>query len=235
MVTTITTQMVLSETRNYELFFYPDWTLQIYVPNPSSSSPKYIVPQTYIELLLNLGVQIVYVNVSALQVSLEHMNLLVALDLNVKRFLIRNPDHRFSQRERDLVKDWEKTDHLFHAIRDHVVQDPNSVVSGLYGAIRHLFVKSLGVNILALLSAVNHNDLHFLEKHDFLISGSLEDIIWDRVSSESLYHDSLMCELNEHVYFKPRESVAENFIGEKFDGFGEVSDLILHSVLTYFC
>ena len=111
--------------------FYPEWTLRFYIPHPSDSSPSLKVPLRILNNLARLGADIKIVNLNISHTDLGH---LIADDLDVDYFIVKNIQHRFSRREAVLVESWvQGGDFPFVTIRDHPDHRQTPVIDDLYG------------------------------------------------------------------------------------------------------
>jgi hypothetical protein len=57
----------------------------------------------------------------------------VLRDKDVERFIVRDCDGRLTQREKNCIKDWEKSGKEFHIIRDHDLHNVR-IMGGMWGA-----------------------------------------------------------------------------------------------------
>lgn len=159
--------------RNAQLIplYYPEWTLRVYVVPEKNTTGSYItnVPQSVIQKLRTLGVDVVILNPDSFKnssISYELYKYLVIDDESVTRFLIRNPDHRISRRDRELVDHWFKIDgddnhsSIFCA-KDRDQAWNKNLVPGLFGVRNNTVIRNiLGVNVVSSLLLDNKNVTH---------------------------------------------------------------------------
>ena len=154
------------------------------------------------------------------------MNLLVTQDQSVERFLIRNADNRFSERESKGVAEWMTSDYDFHCFRDY---SGISVIPGIYGAVREKLLSSLDdIKVLDLLSAIHTQNSKWFSSVHVNPTRDVEEILREKMKKSILYQSSSKC----HDSSSPKKDGEEYFIGEKFNGFGEVADAELHKRIS---
>ena len=134
--------------RNLQLHrcFLPDWTIRIYTLQPSDDLPKHLaVPQPVLDKLTVLGAELVYLNSSYINVEPRLWRFLVADDVSVTHFLIRETHARLNAKYETLVKAWLDTSSPFFCCRDKDAQF--ALTAGTLGAERKVFVTLLGKSV----------------------------------------------------------------------------------------
>jgi hypothetical protein len=101
---------------------------------------------------------------------------------NVDRYLVRDCDSRFTQRERVCVEDWERSCKLLHTIHDHPYHTGTIIMGGLWGYWKAGDPKPF-------------NMLELVEKSGWSLDSSygadqnfLSETIWPRTKHSCLQH-----------------------------------------------
>ena len=158
---------------------YPKWRLRVYV-GLNSSSPR--VLKILVTKLENTGIEIIYLGnktVSRLAPSLWRY--LVADDMSVERFIVRDANTRPSERELAALEDWLQHDSAFYCIRDHPSHAIKSLYPGLVGGMPALLRKVTGTTFRMLMKGFRSEDKF------------LQEAIWPKVEKHALCHDSVSC------------------------------------------
>jgi hypothetical protein len=194
--------------RNAQLLpvIFPGWTLRVYVPENDDKYSSLTVPPRVIQCLKRLGVQIIYVDPSKLgAIPPRWWCYLVADDMSVDYFLIRDADSRLSERDAVAVNKWIESGSAVHCIRDQPSHATHAVVDGLWGGkpkeihkiansyVHSLLFKFFGhgnpsssvelkdvANSSSVISNINTTDATFLV-----------DVLWPRIVNASICHDSV--------------------------------------------
>lgn len=110
---------------------FPDWICRFYV----HISTQYQMPKEF-QLLQNFSEVIIKEETP----EIKHMDMPgmfwrfeVLNDKDVERCIVRDTDGRLTQRDRNCVKDWEKSGKQFHIIRDHPMHNTR-IMGGMWGA-----------------------------------------------------------------------------------------------------
>lgn len=133
----------------------------------------------------------------------------VAMDPNVRRFIVRDCDSRLTPREQAAVAAWIDSGKQFHVMRDHPMHMA-PVMGGMWGGcvtqetrmrlLSHWTPTTASMNLYG-------SDQEFLAEH-----------WWPIIKEDCLQHDSCLAEHNPGaVPFPNSECPPERFVGEVFD------------------
>jgi tetratricopeptide (TPR) repeat protein len=106
---------------------YPEWTCRIYHDES--------VPEPIIKRLAGEGAQLRTVSGLPAQRFGTFWRFLVADDVGVDRFLLRDTDSIVTLRERYAVEEWIESGRHFHVMRDHFAHT-EIVLAGMWGGVR---------------------------------------------------------------------------------------------------
>jgi protein O-GlcNAc transferase len=192
-----TPKYTVGAVRNVELAskIYPGWKVYVYL-DPTT------VPQDIIKQLEARG--------AVIRANPAHANMfarfLIADEPEVDRFIVRDPDSRISQREKDAVDEWMASGFMMHNMRDH----PNHrepVMGGLWGAVKGFIGSHKMSDLIRDFSATpryNH-DQEFL-------AFTLKTLIGE---SNMLSHDSYHCtEYPNSIPFPTERNQQDHFVGQ---------------------
>jgi len=207
--------------RNAQLLpvYFPGWTLRIYIERPGldGSTSFQPVPSRIVGKLAALGAEIIYVDAERSRVPPMMWRFLIADDLEVDVFIVRDSDCRLSDRDSAVVKAWLKTDFSFHCIRDHPSHARYPVLGGLWGA-RPRGLKSF--------VSVPWRDLMMGYRTDYVQDMQfLENAIWPSVQTHAAFcHDSVSCLKWVGAHPFPIQRIGTEHLGQVFDAFGNARD-----------
>jgi hypothetical protein len=180
--------------------FYPDFTALFYLGDRISGN--------YAKKLLDRGAKLSYMRSS--QISNQMMWRFLAIEhANANVVLVRDVDSRFSERETRAVKEWLKSDKLFHVMRDYPAHDV-PIMGGMWGWKKPLKLGMFDncVNWLRIPSNREQVDQVFLA-----------ELIWPQVKHSVMQHDSFF--RNKYIGSIPfpdgDKTVDGSFVGEVFD------------------
>ena len=203
--------------RNMQLapVFFPAWTVRIYVekPRPDGSQKFPKVPARIINKLKSLGAQIAYVDFEKTKVPPMMWRFLVADDLAVSYFIVRDSDSRLSDRDATVVGEWLKSGSLFHCIRDHPSHANYAVSGGMWGAKPKELLKIFGKSFELLMKGFQGD---YLQDMSFL-----GNIVWPKVKDNAICHDSVSCKKFAGSRPFPVERNGQEHIGQVYDMFGD--------------
>jgi hypothetical protein len=169
----------------------PDWKCRFYIDNT--------VPEEIVNKLKEKDAEIYKYETKGDWFSM-YWRFLPASDKNVECMLSRDCDSRISEREVLAVKEWIKSDKLFHIMRDHPYHDV-PILGGMWG------VKSpLLTNMKDMIKNYNIGN-YWQTDQEFL-----RDIVYPIVKDCSLIHDPFF----EKKDF-PTKRFNKEFVGEPFD------------------
>mmetsp|Transcript_22500 Transcript_22500/g.64716 ORF Transcript_22500/g.64716 Transcript_22500/m.64716 type:complete len:305 (-) Transcript_22500:1598-2512(-) len=157
---------------------YPRWQMWIY---HDGNLPKgnYSIQRA----LQKPFVRLIDMSQSGIQNKMS-WRFLVASDLSVERFVVRDIDSRLSFREADSVNEWIESGKAFHVIRDHPSHSNFAFSGGLWGGTTEA-VPEMEDKILASNSGNDYlEDMVFLNRE-----------IWSLAQTRGvMQHDSFSCE-----------------------------------------
>ena len=203
--------------------FMPGWTLRVYVAHPNSSEPDLAIPPRIMHKLGTLGVQLAFLDPTKVTVPPSMWNMLVADDLEVDHFIVRNATHRFSDREATVINFWLQTGFSFLSIKDHPNHTQVAVVSGLWGARPRDLLQLLGDPIYLTLQKGLAGEA---SKQEASTSGSvlrnsaqniLVKYIWPLVQPRTLILDSVSCDKSTTSFPFPSKRSGGEYVGQAFD------------------
>jgi len=148
----------------------PEWTVRFYI---EASVPEDIVRQ-----LLQLGADVVRHDDPAIPGYFKRFLLLEEEDC--ERFLCRDVDSRLTDREVELVRNWERSGKGFHVIRNHLLHT-DLVLAGLWGG-RPIDGYNLAESISRYFNGKPSNKYG----HDQMF---LERELWPSISLSVYQHD----------------------------------------------
>lgn len=186
--------------RNAELVRenFPGWKLRVYTEVPSDR-PRYgVVPQTVLERLRALGTDVYFMDPREETVPPMMWRFLVADDMSVDRFIIRDADSRLTERDAAAVRAWIASGKPFNCIRDHPSHAQYAVSGGMWGGkpaqLKYILRKSWR-------ELMKGSGKAYLQDMMFLIQ-----VIWPKVEAHAYCSDSVSCEEwpNAHPFPVPR-------------------------------
>lgn len=158
---------------------YPDWTCRFYVDTT--------VPAQTLAALTDLGSEIVYKSISDGYFGL-FWRFEPGFDSHIERFIVRDCDSRINIREAAAVKEWEKSELPFHAMRDHPGHGI-PILGAMWGAtsfflpdfkdLYNQFIFQIKLN-----STVVKRNKFFYTDQTFL-----SNFIWPRIKDNCIVHD----------------------------------------------
>jgi hypothetical protein len=201
--------------RNLQLapVYFPQWTVRVYIEDSDQEGGTVYppVPMRILQTMMELGAQIYKVDVRSNPVPPMMWRFLVADDDEVDVFIVRDADSRLNSRDFAAVDAWLNSDAAFHCIRDHPSHAIYVVSGGLWGAHRSALnglIKLPWRHLTTGMAKGYGQDLHFLA-----------NVIWPRVKSSALCHDSVSCNKWPRAVAVPVPRQGLQHIGQVFDEF----------------
>jgi len=152
---------------------YPDWTCRVY--HDSS------VPVEVLEQLRRLGVQLVDMsNEKTIPATLWRF--LVIDDNQVTRYLVRDADSLFSEKEAAAVQQWLSSPYWFHHMRDYFTHT-ELLLAGMWGGCNGIFPsvqKLIEAFVASYTGTARFTDQYFLRA-----------ALWPTVRNSILNHDEI--------------------------------------------
>lgn len=174
--------------------YYPGWVARFYVPKGYNENVQTTLKLNNAEIIE--VPEEIQKNIHGL-----YWRFLAAEDPSISIMLSRDCDCRFSERERDAVQAWEKSNKLFHIMRDHPWHN-TAIMGGMWGC-KYPCLADITKRILAYRSRTFQKgcDQFFLAREVFP---------W--IKDYSLVHD----EFFDGLKFPTKRSGLE-FVGQPFD------------------
>lgn len=185
--------------------YYPAWTPRFYIDCATFERNAWVCCQ-----LECAGAEVI---VMGRDNSIPPMlwRFLVADDLEVDRFLIRDCDSRLSHREADAVGEWIKSDLILHVMRDHPAHQV--IPGGMWGAMwrrPNWEAPKMARLIERFLEHHKGDPSAYQADQDFLAR-----YVWPWASASALIHDSSPDRRNEIGGQRfPRKREWPRFVGE---------------------
>lgn len=216
--------------RNAQLLpvYFPGWTLRFYVERPHNDDTTMFapVPPRILGKLLVMGAEIVYVDAERSHIPPMMWRFLIADDLSVDTFIVRDSDCRLNDRDFAVVSDWLRTDYAFHCVRDHPSHTGYALLGGLWGARPRHLRSFISVPWRDLMMGYRTN---YIQDMQFL-----GNAIWPFVLSGAAYcHDSVSCHEWPAAHPFPVARVGTEHLGQIFDAFGNAQDQDLQIMLEH--
>jgi len=216
--------------RNVQLLpvYFPGWILRFYVERPRYDDTTVYapVPPRILSKLSAMGAEMVYVDAERSHIPPMMWRFLIADDMTVDVFIVRDSDCRLNDRDFVVVSEWLLTDYAFHCIRDHPSHAAYSLLGGLWGARpRQLrsFVSVPWSDMMMGYRTAYIQDMQFLA-----------NAVWPLVQSRAAYcHDSVSCLVWTGSHPFPVARIGTEHLGQVFDAFGNARDEDLHILLEH--
>ena len=193
---------------------FPGWKLRIYLPQMNGSQHvsgiNLTVPKAVVHQLKALDADLIFMDPFKTNLAPMMWRFLVANDVTVDRFIVRDADSRLITRDAVEVKVWIQSGKPFHCIRDHPGHAGWPISGGLWGGVplklqflntfKHIFTATtiLGEKMR------RYEDMKFLR-----------DTIWPKVKYFSYCSDSFSCKKWESSHpFSTSRSENLEFVGE---------------------
>ncbi|MFA5152769.1 MAG: hypothetical protein WC554_09435 [Clostridia bacterium] len=128
-------------------------------------------------------------------------------DKDVERFIVRDCDGRLTQREKNCVKDWERSGKEFHIIRDHMMHG-TKIMGGMWGATSAFSSRINYDDLLNQFNKMTYNNIYATDQ-EFLAR-----MIYPLVKDSALVHDDWARFLDEKNVRKiPHLRINSEYIG----------------------
>jgi hypothetical protein len=164
---------------------YPGWICRFYVDDS--------VPVEFVNLAIELGAQVMRQPTHQTVRQKLSWRFLVANDLTVRRFLVRDADAVVSTREAQAVAEWLESDRWFHVMRDYWTHtDP--MLAGMWGG-RSGLLPDLATLVLSYVSG----KLETLNIDQWF----LRDQVWPLIRNSTLIHDRCFRVLDARIWPQP--------------------------------
>lgn len=214
------TRYTFGALRNAQLMpvYFPGWTLRVYIEKPrDDGTTRFLpVPDRIVVKLARLGVEIMHVDAEQSHIPPMMWRFLIADDMSVDLFIVRDSDCRLQDRDAAVVKDWITSKTPFHCIRDHPSHIPYPVLGGLWGGMPKKLHEIIPIPWQELMMGTR---AEYSQDMSFLASA-----IWPQVQNYAFCHDSVSCKkwTNSHPF--PLSRTGTEHLGQVFDAFGNARD-----------
>ena len=177
---------------------------------PNGTAKYGRVPERILDKLTSLGVDVF--DVGSARIPPLMWRFLVADDMDVTRFIVRDADSRLSERDSAAVAAWMRTDAAVHCIRDHPAHSAHPMLGGMWGGRPRQLAGVLWTPWKDLMKGYKDDyamDMYLLGK-----------TIWPKIQRHVYCHDSVSCDdwPNTHPFPVPR--VGTEHVGQVFDAHG---------------
>ena len=184
------------------------------------------IPNRLIDKLSKLGAVIMHVDVDRSHVPPMMWRFLVADDMDVDIFIVRDSDCRLTDRDAKVVDDWlSVSESPFHCIRDHPNHATYPVLGGLWGGRPKKLREVMPIPWRDLMMGVRSD---YTQDMSFLANA-----IWPKVQKYAYCHDSVSCKTWPNAYPFPEARVGTEHLGQVFDAFGNARDDDIQSILDH--
>ena len=197
---------------------FPGWKLRVHVPKRGILSNMLgidlAVPKEIIDELKSLNAHLIFMDPFKTVDKPMMWRFLVANDVTVDRFIVRDTDSRLIPRDATEVKVWIQSGMPFHCIRDHPGHSKWPISRGLWGAVP----SKLQLILRNTTFGDKMKDYSFSFYQDMKF---LRDVVWPQVKYFAYCSDSLSCKKWESSHpFSANRSENLEFVGEVISGNG---------------
>ena len=106
----------------------------------------------------------------------------VLKDKDIERFMVRDTDGRLSQREKNCIRDWERSGKEFHIIRDHALHG-TKIMGGMWGATKEFINKIDYDDLISQFNCLTYKNMYATDQ-EFLAR-----MIYPLVKDDVCVHD----------------------------------------------
>ena len=158
--------------------YYPDWICRFYVDKT--------VPDQIIKELDNGHNEIIYKPDSFDVLGMFWRFEAMYDDPEIERFIVRDSDSRFTDRECSLVKEWEEQGKPFHVIRDNRSHNTH-ILGGMWGS-KAGIIDNMQIKIRTFLNRVNPVNPDPLRKYHGVDQFFLSQYVWPIIKDNHTAH-----------------------------------------------
>jgi len=134
----------------------------------------------------------------------------VLKDKDIERCIVRDTDGRLTQREKNCVKDWERSGKEFHIIRDHAMHNTR-IMGGMWGCTNNFINRIDYDDLLKQFSHLSYNNMYATDQ-EFLAR-----IIYPLIKDSVCIHDDWSRYKDENARKIPHLREGANYIGQPID------------------
>lgn len=194
------------------------WRLRVYVYFNKEKETYSRLGKLLIKKLDKMGVEVVHIGSEVgAQIPPAMWRLLVADDLSVERFLVRNPDARPTVREMAALEEWLSSGRALHCIRDHPDHAHTPLVPQLIGGMPRKLRQIFGKSWRTLMRGYT-SDIKFLA-----------EVIWPQIQDQCLCHDSVSCTSWSRAKPYPVLRSENEYVGQHYDANDEAETVDFRS------
>lgn len=153
--------------------YYPEWIMRVYYRD---------VHESVVNILEGFGVELIALDTLPPIIGLARCvgmlyRMLINDDATVNRYIVRDADSRFTERERAAVDEWVVSGKPFHIMRDHPCHT-YPIMGGMWGGTTGLF------DMRSLVDVYQHVD-QYLNDQAFLAQ-----CVYPLIRDHAMIHDS---------------------------------------------
>ncbi|ELU12342.1 hypothetical protein CAPTEDRAFT_189487 [Capitella teleta] len=185
---------------------FPAWRLRVYVEDYKDKPNYPNVLRIIVRKLENSGVEVIKLGANV--TSILHPSLwryLIADDLDVNYFIVRDANTRPSEREAAALEAWLQKRKMFYCVRDYPTHSAQGLIPSLVGGIPVQLKEYFKEPWLKIMASFK-SDLEFLRTY-----------LWPKIKSKLYCHDSVSCTQWPGAEAFPILRKENEFIGQRFD------------------
>jgi hypothetical protein len=176
-------------------------------------------PDNVIQTIESLGAKVIFVDADVSRtIPTGMLHYLVADEVHVEVFVIRNPDERLSERDHAAVRHWMDSPNLkrIHVIKDHPKHSNFTIIDGLWGA-KAKYMRSKLRDISMRKALQNYMTENKITESDADVAGEfLRSFLYPKLKRHIVYYDSINCD-KLHSVPHPLKRLKPNYVGQKYD------------------
>ena len=181
---------------------FPNWTCRFYTHTTVPSSIYNKIEDTGSELILKDENPVIkHMDAPGMFWRFE-----VLKDKDIEKFIVRDTDGRLSQREKNCIKDWERSNKEFHIIRDHRMHD-TKIMGGMWGATKEFINRINYDNLINSFNKSSYKNIYATDQ-EFLAR-----MIYPLVKDTAHIHDDWSRYPDEVSYNIPHIRTNDEYIG----------------------
>jgi len=191
---------------------FPDWTCRFYAHKSVPESSLKELEKGAEVILIEQDIDLKNYSTNGIHYG-WFWRFSILNDSDVDRFIVRDVDSRLSLREKNCVKDWEKSGKNFHIIRDHPMHGV-PILAGTWGATKE-FSQSINYRDLVFKFMKNNptNNSRYGGYDQFFLS----TVIYPLLKDTACIHDDYHFYKNETVRNIPHIKTGNELIGESIE------------------
>lgn len=197
--------------RNAEIIkiYLPGWKLRVYVELPSDKPMFGPVPKNVLDKLRELDAVLNYMDPHESRIPPMMWRFLIADDLSVDRFIVRDTDSRLSPRDAAAIYMWVKSGKPLFCIRDHPSHSGYPLSGGLWGGSPS--------GIRDILRRPWKDIMYGFRPDYFQDMSFLINVIWPRMKDQFYCSDSFSCDKYASSHPFPIPRYGYEHVGQVYD------------------